>query len=283
VVELLGGRYDDTGSAVRFAELRSLTGEDEAWLASLSPTTPTAQVVTGLLTRCALRLGDRTDLTREDLRGLLVGDRDYLLLALRELTYGSRFNGLLACPACGQAMDLSFEANDIPLQRRPQPQSRYEADVRRRDGGSARVTFHLPTGGDQESLVEDGGADPGRVLLARCLESINGHPPSDEDIDALDPTSIDQLDETIEGSSPNVELSMRLTCPTCDHHFDADYDLVPFLIEEFRLSSAQLSREVHTLAYYYHWSRSDILALTKQQRRDYVSLISDERMLEAQR
>jgi uncharacterized protein (UPF0212 family) len=278
VLELPGGLCDGAGPPVHQVELRRMTGEDEAWLASVNATTPAAHVVTTLLARCTVRLGNLAEPGEEGLRRLLVGDRDYLLLGLRRLTFGSHFDGLLACPTCGETMDVSFEADQVPIQRRAQTQSVYEVELRRRDGSPVRVGFHLPTGADQEALAGDSTGDPGRRLLARCLESIDGRPINGDDIDSLDAASLDRLDEAMESLSPIIELSMRIGCPNCGHQFDADYDLVPFLLEEMRLSAGQLTREVHNLAYYYHWSLRDILGLTNQQRRQYVGLIGDEKL-----
>ncbi len=276
VVELPGGLCDETGVAARDAELRRLTGEDEAWLASLSLTVPTAAVVSGLLARCTLRLGEQLQPGAERVRRLLVGDRDFLMLALRRLSFGSHFDALLACPACTQTMDMSFEADDIPVQRREQVRERYDLELRRRDGSPAQAIFHLPTGADQEALAGGPPVDPGRALLARCVERIDGSPAAGEELDSLDDASLGALDESIEQLAPTVDLAMRIDCPSCGHVFDADFDLVPFLLEEMRLSSGQLLREIHTLAFYYHWSRSEILALSHEQRRQYVGLISDE-------
>lgn len=282
-LELPGGRIDEAGAMVQTAELRRLSGEDEAWLASLDATLPTAYVVTGLLARCTTRLGDRPEPGAHGIRQLLVGDRDYLLLELRRLSRGPHFNGLLDCGACGATMDLSFEADDVPIQRQERIESSYRIELERRDGRRAEVVYRLPTGADQEAVAGSSMNDPGRALLARCVEAIDGRAIGPEGLDALASSSLDQLDESIQRLSPNLELSMRITCPNCGLQFDADYDLLPFLMEEMRRSAAQLQREVHSLAFYYHWPLKDILALTAEERRGYVSLIIDEKLSEAQR
>src|SRR5438477_11573450 len=49
----------------------------------------------------------------EALAHLSVGERDGLLLELRERTFGSRVTGLAACPGCGEQVELLFEVADI--------------------------------------------------------------------------------------------------------------------------------------------------------------------------
>ena len=53
------------------------------------------------------------------------------------------------------------------------------------------------------------------------------------------------------------------------------FDLTAFFFDEMRVSSRQLLREVHTLAFYYHWSESEILGLRRTRRREYLELLSE--------
>ena len=42
-----------------------------------------------------------------------------------------------------------------------------------------------------------------------------------------------------------------------------------------RIAGGQLFREVHSLAFYYHWTEAEILGLARERRRMYLSLLSD--------
>jgi hypothetical protein len=48
-----------------------------------------------------------------DLEQLTIGQRDACLLYLRELTFGSQLKGLANCPACGDRLELAFDAHDL--------------------------------------------------------------------------------------------------------------------------------------------------------------------------
>jgi hypothetical protein len=53
------------------------------------------------------------------------------------------------------------------------------------------------------------------------------------------------------------------------------FDTTAFFFNELRLAAGQLLREVHALALHYHWSEADILNLTRDRRRTYLSLLAD--------
>jgi hypothetical protein len=79
----------------------------------------------------------------------------------------------------------------------------------------------------------------------------------------------------MERLAPQVELELDMTCPKCGHSFVAPFDLTAFFFDEMRVSSRQLLREVHMLAFYYHWSESEILSLRRTRRREYLDLLSE--------
>ena len=54
------------------------------------------------------------------------------------------------------------------------------------------------------------------------------------------------------------------------------FDLQDFFFGELRISQDLLYREVHYLAYHYHWSEKEILALSREKRRKYIEILADE-------
>jgi hypothetical protein len=270
--QLPGGVCTDEGSLIRRALLAPLTGTDEEWLAGRPPTLPVAAVVSGLLDRVAVVA------TEEGLRlpagELLVADRDYLLLGLREITYGSHLDAVLTCPACAERMDVALETGDIPIGARPQLAPRYRLVCTRADGGRAEVEFHLPTGSDQEAVI--GAEDRESALLRRCLDSIDGQAVGDDWLDRVDAAAAAQLDDRMVELAPDVELAMDLRCPDCGHEFAQDFDLAAFLLQEMLRGARQVVEEVHALAFHYHWAEQEILALPRSRRRRYLDLIDDQ-------
>lgn len=262
---LPGGLVVDEGRRIGQAALRPLTGREEEWLAR-HPGTPSALAVTRLLSNCLVWLGD-AKITGDLVRQLLVGDRDYLMLQLRRLTLGDEFQAVFACPACSAKMDVNFRTSEVPVESRPQTARSYTLKLPEPQPSGRTVRFRLPTGGDQEALL---GTDPEvavETLMDRCLLDDGGLP--------LSPEERQTVTEAMERMAPQVGLELDLTCPECTRAFVAPFDTTAFFFDEMRINAGRLLREVHALAFYYHWSEAAILRLRRDRRRAYLSLLSD--------
>jgi len=241
------------------AELRPLTGREEEWLTQHAAT-PSAHLVTKLLSACFVRLDD-VAVNPEIIAKLLVGDRDYLILQLRRMTLGDRFAAVFSCPACRHAMDVEFLAQDILIEPRPQSAATYTWQ------GQRSVRYRLPNGAGQEAVAELLPEEAVEVLLARCVIDDGGSPLGVEERAAL----IADMDV----HAPQIDLELDLKCPECGHSFTTPFDCTSFFFSEIRAQSRHLMREVHYLALHYHWSESEILNLQRDRRREYLSLLNE--------
>jgi hypothetical protein len=262
----LFGDASVAGQRCDTAVLRPLTGHEEEWLAHHRGA-PSATMATRILDACVLRLDDREP-PRDLARRMLVGDRDYLMLELRRLMNGDKIQAIMACPACSAKMDVDINAGQIPVESTTDRDGAHELAWPESEGASGRtIRFRLPTGGDQEAVVGlpvDVAADE---LLKRCLLE-----PCDP------PLTVDEKATVIaamEARAPRVEVELELECPECAQRFVTPFDTTTFFLSEMQISAAQLLREVHTLAFYYHWNESDILSLTRDRRRSYLALLND--------
>jgi hypothetical protein len=265
-ISLLGGYVDGDGRTHRDVDLAPLNGDDEDLLRRLPPDAPLASAVTGLLHRCIRRLGTLGRPSLEVVRDLLVGDRDLLMLKLRELTLGPRAWLTLRCPLddCGKRMDLNLDLRELPIQARP-VHTRYFAI-------QGLPSFRLPTGGDQEEVAKVFAAEPTRAvrqLLERCLGSDGAAELASERSSALFVSLEDQMGRL----APALEVELDARCPECDQEFTRPLDLVPWLVGELRDLWERLAEEVHVIAWSYHWSERDILALAHSKRSQYMKLI----------
>ena len=93
---LPGGYLDDQGRLHRLVELAPLSGREEELLTRRGQAP--AALVTEILSCCLRRLGTIAPVSREVARGLLVADRQYLLLKLREATFGEQIEATVQCP-----------------------------------------------------------------------------------------------------------------------------------------------------------------------------------------
>lgn len=281
-VLLPGGLWAD-GVRHQQAGLRPLNGDDEAFLLDTNGVLLPAEQTTALIARCLVRLGSLDLTTREPealVRSMTVGDREALLLHLRRLTTGERLQCVLQCPDpnCGEQMDLELRVSDLLLPPYAETQPEYEA-VLSENGMRSHVRFRLPTGADQEaagSLARTDSQAAADLLLRRCLLQLvvgggcAATVTSETDLPDLVRRELPAL---LAKHDPQAELLLRLNCSVCDRAFTALFDAAAYFFQEVSSRSAHLFREVHLLAFYYHWSEREIMGMPASRRRRYLEQV----------
>jgi hypothetical protein len=290
VFVLPGGYLGPDGTLHTEAHVAPLTGHDEEFLSFMPADVCSAAAVTALLGRCLRRVGTAGPAGEALARGLLVGDREYLVLKLREMTFGPRVDAVLDCRACREPMDVSFSLGEIGVERRPVRSRFFRAELspaasfRDRAGVERReVEFRLPTGADQEEAAAVSLEDEG-AALERLLARLVRPPGGGGDGDGLDEAFAARLPDAaraeIEGQmakvAPAVELELDGVCPECGEPFETAFDLTAFFAAEMQNNLRSLESAVHLLAFHYHWSEGEILSLTRRKRQRYVEMIEEE-------
>lgn len=236
--------------------MRALTGADQAFFASeerlaLLPVHWTNQ----LLSRCVPGLSSPEDLT--------IGKRESLLLELRQISFGDRLDCVLECPAtgCGQKLDLELKVSALLTAGLGNAEEEYQA---------GHVRFRLLTGADQEKAAMLALSDPGaaaELLLERCVLSSG---------ERLQEATRDALSARILELDPMAELRIDVRCAACGGTFSTLFDAASYLRQELRTGLKNLYREVHTIAWHYHWSSAEILGLPVAERKRYLELIDEQ-------
>lgn len=271
---LPGGVLDESGTRHRDAVIRPLTGHEEEMLASASA--PSAVLVTRVLARCTLKVGS-LDATERLIRDLPVGDRQALLLAVRQATFGPRVAAVVVCPwrDCAQRMDIDFAIPDIPVVEADELSVEHRVVV----GGQTpddpaapgrEVRFRLPTGADQEAIGELALADPLAAmdaLLQRCVL---------EDSAGMAPREKADVEQAMRDATFGPQLSLDAMCAECGRAFTLAFDIQDFFFGEVVATPDLLLREVHHLALHYHWAERDILGMPRDRRQRYLSILADE-------
>lgn len=278
-VEVPGGWWSE-GARVRHAELRPLTGRDEAFLLDAGESLTAAARTTALLCRCLLRLGTVADVTPDDVRALAVGDREALLLQLWRITFGERFPCVITCPGngCGEKMDLQLKVSDLLLAPYSEPQPWREVTVQAH-GEDYLARLRAPNGLDQELAAECGRTDMQQaenLLLRRCaapLSAVNSESLSAEE---WSHELTDRLVEKMSGLDPQADILLQLRCVACDQAFQAEFDMGNYLYRTLRGQIPYLYREVHYIARAYHWTEDEILSMTPRKRSTYLNLLAEE-------
>jgi hypothetical protein len=255
---LPNGVFADDGRCLRRGRLRPLGGADEEWIRSLPSGTRRPALVSAILGRLVTDIEDQA--LPDLIRRLTLRDRDFLLLEVRRRTFGDQFSLVLVCPraSCGAKLDLDIEVSGLPIDERPR-QARHRVRVDDRD-----LEFRLPTGADEDLLAEGVGGDE---LLGGCVLAYDG--PRDARALSLLATAIDEAES-------GVETRVDAHCPACGHEFEVDIDPAALLVGDMARARSSFDREVHLLAFHYHWPLSELLALTKAERQHYVRILAQE-------
>jgi hypothetical protein len=278
IVTLPGGHHDADGRRHREVELTALRGRSEELLCATDRSP--AELVSAVLADCLLRVGDLAPVDEALARALTVGDRSYLLLRLREATFGPDVALVAHCawPDCGEKVDVAFRIPDLPVREQTEPgpvhavtlspEAAPDTDVRVR-------RFRLPTGADQEAcaaLLDVNPAAALRALLDACLLPDDRRGAHTE----LTPLARAEIEAAMAAVAGGPVLTMHAGCPHCGRGFDIPFDVPDFFFGEVTASADLLLRQVHYLAFHYHWAEAEILDLPREKRLRYVELLAEE-------
>ncbi len=208
------------------------------------------------------------DPTAERLAQLSLGQRDAALLTLRERAFGPRMSGLATCPSCALEVQLELEVSDIRVAGPSVSSASSELCL-----GECDVSFRLPNTTDLAALAAAGDVSSSkRILLERCLLSVR-QDGRDMSAGQLSEEAIAAISDRMSEIDPQADVQLALSCPQCDQHWHAPFDISSFLWSEVHVWALRLLRDVHALAAAYGWGEAEILSLTPTRRQAYLELI----------
>lgn len=214
-----------------------------------------------------------TEAETDHLATLSIGQRDGLLLELRERTFGREIAALVNCPTCSEKLELNFAVADLRQHCLTGASEQAGINVK---VGAYTAQFRLPNSHDLNEIAASfTGNNPDTVrsaLLERCVVTMKKKGKAcafaalPENLQAQAVQRIAEVD-----SQANVELA--LDCPACQHSWLSVFDIVSFLWQELEARAKQLLREIHLLASTYHWSETEILQLSQPRRQLYLRMV----------
>jgi hypothetical protein len=238
------GYTDAQGNVHRQVTLRKMTGR-EAILADKKFQRNGGKLVTELLHSCITRLGSLEPNGRGPVTGMTSADRNFLLLKLRSITFGSELPAAYACPACGEANQVLEDLDDLPVRSLPEGDEHVEAAVELEDGYVDRegqvhtaLRLRLPTGADEEAVapqMRENASVGKNALLARCMKSLGDVPQyrlegmGSKIMTELTMTDRRLIDRALNDAAPGVDLVRSIECNGCAKTFTTSLDLSHFL------------------------------------------------------
>jgi hypothetical protein len=204
--------------------------------------------------------------TRAELSGLSIGERDARLLDLRELTFGRQLTAVAGCPECDQRLELKLAVSDIIVPRPTDTDGVLSIEIE-----GYQISFRLPTSADLIAIAGQADSDAkGSQLLAACIVSarFRGRRRS---AGKLPKKVLERIVAEMAWADPQAEVMLNLSCPTCRHHWQAQFDIASYLWTELEAWAHRTLQQVHMLASAYGWSEAEILAISPRRRQLYLN------------
>ena len=208
------------------------------------------------------------DISPNELAKLSIGQRDSNLLMLREFAFGSNLECIATCPTCREQLEFAFRTDEI---RAKSEINSIEPHSLEMDG--YEIQFRLPNSLDLIAISNFDDIHSARnLLLKNCILRVT----RDGEIESFE----NVLEEVIEAVSarmseidPQADMKLSLVCPSCEHAWQADFDIISFFWREIDAWAQRTLLEVVYLASAYGWREADILNMSPWRRQFYLGAL----------
>lgn len=231
---------DPSGACLKEVHVRQLNGEDEERLAGRGFRNGAHQVTEFLCNVIDRIEGLDGPVKPRVAESLLTGDRDYLLLRIRQMTLGDKVEQVLRCPqkACGKKADVEFLISEIPVRRADAVLPRYDFTLSRpawsEDDSSSKGSLRLANGGDHEALLAVEDQNPATVrsrLFSRIIVRLGRGSGLEESAARALPLDLRrEISAFLESITPGPDLTIEIQCPHCGADMTYPFDLSAFFL-----------------------------------------------------
>jgi hypothetical protein len=232
VYELPCGYLDQAGNLYTEVVLREISGNEEDLLAN--PQVPANKKINELLARCVVRLGPYTDrgIISQIVSDLTVGDRAYLIFAIRRISLGDDYPFKDVCPEC--EVESLFIVNLSELSAKPTPDPRKRSFEEVLPGSAKLAKFHPMTGRDEDRLAKiDKGysaknknnTDTLSLAILMRLDALDHATPTLEAVKSLGILDRNFLRSAFDDNEGGLNTEDTFECPHCEAQFTRDVDI----------------------------------------------------------
>ncbi len=195
-----------------------------------------------------------------------IGARDRRLLELRRELISDWVEARTACPQCGTEIESRFPLSDMLSE----PATENDTITIALDGLS--LVVRAPSALELEQLTATQPNERAlrqaivQLCIVSCVDSYGCASALPDSVDSAIAKAIEQLD-------PLAAISVQLSCPDCGVGFEMPFDPADFVWREVTFAAERLLWEVDQIARVYHWSETDILAMTPTRRQAYLGMV----------
>lgn len=208
--------------------------------------------------------------TREELASMSVGKRNFLLLDVREKTFGGNLQGALKCYKCKKPLEFTAQTDELRGPDFLKDDTETFHSIKFKDAEleiRALNSFDLAMAADSRS-----GLYSTRDMLAKlCVNKvfILG---KQADVNSLPDEVLDQISFKLKEIDPGAVMKIELKCPECKSDLLIPFDISDFFWKEIQSQAKRLMKEVHILAAAYRWREKDILDMSAVRRNYYLDI-----------
>ena len=194
--------------------IREMTATEEGYLAS-QKMMKSGEAFEKILRNCVVE----KDI---DLDNLLVGDRYYLMLAIRRLTFGDDYDFKVRCASCGDTFTVNINLAELPMKKLDGDPDAVHTITLPRSG--KKIAFKLLRGRDEKKIASTLRKSPQdiiRLSLFLHTVSIDGDENfSEKFFETLPGADSLYYRQQIDAVTCGVDTSVEVSCPECDDEFD---------------------------------------------------------------
>lgn len=207
------------------AEVREITGNEEDMLAS--DKVPGDSKMDLLLANCVTRIGPVTDKGQisQIVQDMMVGDRVFLIFAIRRVTLGNEMPMREACPSCKKKNLFIIDLSELDTQEMPSPLKRvYDFTL----PSGKKVRYRASTGRDEKKLSKINRKNRGDALsqmILMRLELVDGEQPTLEIVKSMGMKDRHALRHAFNNTEGGVDTSLEMECPACSHEWQLELSL----------------------------------------------------------
>lgn len=232
-VKLPAGFEVRAGEVIRDCWIKPMTGRVRSILGERAAQDDPGRIYQTILGKCVLKLGEyeyEKDVPKEILDKLLVGDRDFLLMKIREISLGKWLKADIKCSGCSSELELEFNIDDIDVVEIGDNQEWNENGFRvfsiKGDGWEGE--FRYPNGSHQTKISrmmsrKNRQQNPFLVqskMEALCMVSLDEKPISGKEAEDfildLPLPDVEVVDDIFVNKMPGPNFQFKDTCPDCD-------------------------------------------------------------------
>lgn len=219
------GYLDAEGTLHTDVSVREITGFEEDMLAN--PKIRPSKKINELVARCTERIGTITDRGKVAgvTKALTVGDRLFLIFAIRRVTIGDVYHFEAKCTHCNHVGDQAVDLSQLEVKKMPDPYKRIFDVVL--PNSQIPVRFHPMTGVEEEKLeqVNKKKTDSLSLSLLMRLEMLGDDPPSMPKVKALGMKDRLFLRDEFDKVEGGLDTEIEFTCDNCFEEFKQDLDV----------------------------------------------------------